>query len=131
MRWKKFRLKTTTAAEDLVIDALAHGKPCIASASTPWRELRDRGCGWWVSNEPQPLAEAIGEMAAAGDLRRRAQGRCERATRLLGRPKPQFALVVRERSRRVSRRGPLRPLDSADLAFRHDAGNRKRLPGRE
>ena len=63
----------------VVIDALAHGKPCIASASTPWRELRDRGCGWWVSNEPQPLAEAIGEMAAAGDLRRREMGAKGRA----------------------------------------------------
>ena len=42
-----------------VIDALAHGKPVIASTATPWRELRDRGCGWWVDNSPESLASAI------------------------------------------------------------------------
>ena len=45
-----------------VVDAMAHGKPCIASTFTPWRELQERGCGWWVSNEPKQLAGAIGEM---------------------------------------------------------------------
>ncbi len=63
----------------VVIDALAHGKPCIASSSTPWRELRDCGCGWWVSNEPEPLADAIGEMIGVGDIRRREMGEKGRA----------------------------------------------------
>ena len=63
----------------VVIDALAHGKPCIASSSTPWRELGDCGCGWWVSNEPEPLADAICEMIGAGDLRRREMGERGRA----------------------------------------------------
>lgn len=57
-----------------VVDAMAHGRPCIASMFTPWRELQERGCGWWVSNEPVQLAEAIGEMISAGDDRRREMG---------------------------------------------------------
>lgn len=43
----------------VVVDALAHGKPVIASKFTPWRELEEKGCGWWVENSPERLAEAI------------------------------------------------------------------------
>lgn len=57
-----------------VVDAMAHSKPCIASTFTPWLELRDRGCGWWVSNEPQELAAAISEMVSVGDATRREMG---------------------------------------------------------
>lgn len=57
-----------------VVDALAHGKPCIASTFTPWRELNDRGCGWWVSNNPEHLAKAIQEMIVIGDDKRREMG---------------------------------------------------------
>ena len=61
-----------------VVDAMAHGKPCIASTFTPWKELQDRGCGWWVSNEPDKLAKAIQEMIDAGDENRRKMGSCGR-----------------------------------------------------
>ena len=64
-----------------VPEALAHGKPCIASTFTPWRELEEMGCGWWVSNEPAELAKAIGEMMAAGEDARREMG--ERGRRLV------------------------------------------------
>ena len=57
-----------------IVDALAHGKPCIASTFTPWRELQEYGCGWWVSNEPDKLAKAIQEMIDAGDEARREMG---------------------------------------------------------
>ena len=50
-----------------VIDAMAHGKPVITSAFTPWREVRDFGCGWWISNEPEQLADAIMQMMSLGD----------------------------------------------------------------
>ena len=58
-----------------VIDALAHGKPCIASTFTPWKELQERGCGWWVSNEPTQLAQAISEMMEVGDDLRHEMGK--------------------------------------------------------
>lgn len=57
-----------------IVDALAHGKPCIASTFTPWKELQSRGCGWWASNEPAQLAAAIGEMMSLDDAKRRAMG---------------------------------------------------------
>ena len=57
-----------------IVDALAHGKPCIVSTFTPWRELQEHGCGWWVSNEPDKLAKAIHEMIDAGDANRREMG---------------------------------------------------------
>ena len=57
-----------------IVDALAHGKPCIASTYTPWRELRERGCGWWVSNDPEPLAVAIKDMMLLTDAARHSMG---------------------------------------------------------
>lgn len=59
-----------------IVDALVHGKPCIASSFTPWRELTEYGCGWWVSNEPELLADAIKEMASLDDPARRLMGMC-------------------------------------------------------
>ena len=58
-----------------VIDALAHGKPCITSTFTPWKEIQERGCGWWVSNEPSELAKTIHQMIEAGDDLRHEMGR--------------------------------------------------------
>ena len=57
-----------------IIDALAHRKPCIASTFTPWKELQDRDCGWWVDNDPSVLARAIREMIEASDDRRETMG---------------------------------------------------------
>ena len=59
-----------------VVDALAHGKPCIASTFTPWEELQTRGCGWWTGNEPPVLAQAIRDMMDMDD-----DGRCEMGVR--------------------------------------------------
>ena len=64
-----------------IVDALSHGKPCIASTYTPWQELSSRGCGWWVSNEPAKLASAIGEMIVMPNAERREMG--ERGRRLV------------------------------------------------
>lgn len=41
-----------------VIDALAYGKPVIASTATPWSVLT-QGSGWWVENTPAGLAPAL------------------------------------------------------------------------
>lgn len=57
-----------------IVDALAHGKPCIASTFTPWRVLQEYGCGWWVSNEPELLTAAIKEMASLDDSARWRMG---------------------------------------------------------
>ena len=57
-----------------VVDALAHGKPCIASIYTPWQELVERGCGWWTGNDPESLAAAISEMIVLTDEERHEMG---------------------------------------------------------
>ena len=43
----------------VVVDALAHGKPVIASRFTPWQELERVGCGWWIDNSPESVATAL------------------------------------------------------------------------
>ena len=53
---------------------MAHGKPVIVGDKTPWREFADRGCGWWVSNEPAKLSAALCEMMAMSDDERRQIG---------------------------------------------------------
>jgi glycosyltransferase involved in cell wall biosynthesis len=43
----------------VVLEALAHGVPVIASKGTPWEELVRVGCGLWVENAPTELAAAL------------------------------------------------------------------------
>lgn len=64
-----------------IVDALASGKPCIASKFTPWEELPEYGCGWWVDNSPESLSGTIREMIGVGDAVRREMG--ERGRRLV------------------------------------------------
>jgi len=47
----------------VVVDALAHAKPVLASRFTPWRELEERQCGWWVDNAPDRLAQTLRSIA--------------------------------------------------------------------
>lgn len=50
-----------------VAEAMAHGVPVIASKGTPWAEVEQRQCGWWVDNAPATLAETI-KKASVSDL---------------------------------------------------------------
>jgi glycosyltransferase involved in cell wall biosynthesis len=43
----------------VVLEALAHEVPVIASDRTPWSALDREGCGVSTSNQPEPLAAAI------------------------------------------------------------------------
>ena len=61
-----------------VVDAMAHGKPVITGEKTPWREVVDRGCGWWVSNEPTHLSAVLAEMMVMSDDERQQMGKCGR-----------------------------------------------------
>jgi len=47
----------------VIAEALAHALPVIASRGTPWKRLAEVGCGLWVENSPEGLAEAIEGMA--------------------------------------------------------------------
>lgn len=65
----------------VVVDALAHGKPVIASTFTPWKCLEESACGWWVGNSPASLAEAIQSAAKLPRARLAEMG--ERGRRLV------------------------------------------------
>ena len=71
----------------VVVDAMAAGKPVIASKATPWSELEGRDavsssraskgsqrCGWWVENDPASLATAVSTMMALSDNERKSIG---------------------------------------------------------
>jgi glycosyltransferase involved in cell wall biosynthesis len=43
----------------VVTEALLRGIPVIASKGTPWGDLEEYKCGWWVENDLSTLASAI------------------------------------------------------------------------
>ena len=45
----------------VVAEAMAWGRPVIASTATPWGEVADVGAGWWVKPEEEALAQALYE----------------------------------------------------------------------
>jgi len=45
-----------------VAEALACAIPVIASRGTPWSQLVEHGCGLWIDNAPDSLADAIAQM---------------------------------------------------------------------
>jgi glycosyltransferase involved in cell wall biosynthesis len=45
-----------------VAEALAYSVPVVASSGTPWSRLVEHGCGLWIHNTPESLADAIGQM---------------------------------------------------------------------
>lgn len=56
----------------VVPEALLRGVPVIASTGTPWRRLEEEGCGLWVKNDPESLADAIERI---GQMPMREMGR--------------------------------------------------------
>ena len=40
-------------------EAMAHGVPVITTVGTPWKEIGDRKCGWWIEIGVSSLAEAL------------------------------------------------------------------------
>lgn len=52
----------------VVTESLARAVPVIASRGTPWQAVEEVGCGLWVGNEPEALAQAI-DRAASMPLR--------------------------------------------------------------
>lgn len=65
----------------VVIEALAQGVPVITTKGTPWQELEERKCGWWVDIGVEPLREALERAMALSDVERRAMG--ERGRKLV------------------------------------------------
>jgi glycosyltransferase involved in cell wall biosynthesis len=45
----------------VVAEALAAGVPVITTTATPWSDVVDRRCGWWIPDTPTALAAAISD----------------------------------------------------------------------
>lgn len=58
----------------VVAEALYAGVPVITTKGTPWRELEERKCGWWMDIGVEPLAAALREAMSLSDAERREMG---------------------------------------------------------
>lgn len=65
----------------VIAEALAHGMPVITTRATPWQELTQYQCGWWVEVGVEPLAAALREATGAAPHCLRAMG--ERGRKLI------------------------------------------------
>ena len=43
----------------VILEALAGGTPCIATKGTPWAQLPENHCGWWVDDSVEALKNTI------------------------------------------------------------------------
>lgn len=59
----------------VVAEALASGVPAITTKGTPWAELEEHKCGWWVDSGVEPLAIALEEAMALPQEARIAMGK--------------------------------------------------------
>ncbi len=62
-----------------IAESLASRTPVVTSNTTPWPDLRRRGCGWWVGVGVDPLCAALEEAMALPDDERQAMGERGRA----------------------------------------------------
>jgi glycosyltransferase involved in cell wall biosynthesis len=61
-----------------IAEALACRLPVIASRGTPWSDLIDYKCGWWVDNRPKVLAETLEQAMILSEDERQLMGTCGR-----------------------------------------------------
>src|SRR5262249_5679271 len=47
-----------------VAECLAAGTPVISTVGAPWRGLEAEGCGWWIAQGVEPLAQAMSRAMA-------------------------------------------------------------------
>ncbi len=81
---------------NVVVEALAHRVPVIASTGTPWRGLRDRDCGWWIQPTVEGMAAAIDDALATSPEARAAKGERGRRWMIEAFSWPSFALRMAE-----------------------------------
>ena len=58
----------------VVLEALSYGIPVIATIGTPWKELEEFGCGWWIEQGESSLAESIEAAMSLSGRERKAMG---------------------------------------------------------
>jgi glycosyltransferase involved in cell wall biosynthesis len=58
-----------------IAEALQSGTPVITTRGTPWREIEEQGCGWWIDDHAQALERTLAQATATEAGRLRQQGR--------------------------------------------------------
>jgi glycosyltransferase involved in cell wall biosynthesis len=58
----------------VIAEALASGVPVITTKGTPWSELTQHNCGWWIDIGIEPLALAISEAISLSSETRATMG---------------------------------------------------------
>ena len=58
----------------VVPEALACGTPVITTVATPWQELEEHRCGWWIETGVEPLLKALKTAIETADSERRSMG---------------------------------------------------------
>jgi len=53
-----------------IVESLASSVPVVATNTTPWRELEERGCGFWVEQSAPAIANALRVLASEPGRRR-------------------------------------------------------------
>ena len=64
-----------------IAEGLAAELPVIATRGTPWAELEERKCGWWIDVGVEPLVDALKAATTLDDATLRAMG--ERGRKLI------------------------------------------------
>ena len=59
----------------VVAEALWAGVPVITTKGTPWQELEERRCGWWIGTGTEPLAAALKRALNTSDEELHEMGR--------------------------------------------------------
>lgn len=88
-----------------IAEALTAGRPVIATTGTPWPELRDEACGWWVEPDLDALREALTNALTCDPDALAARGRAARRVAERFAP-PAVAATMIEVYRWVLGRGP-------------------------
>lgn len=57
-----------------VTEALSVGTPVIANLTTPWEDLNDYSCGWWIAASVENIVEAIEKALALTPKEREVMG---------------------------------------------------------
>jgi len=57
-----------------IAEALSAGIPVITTTGTPWKDLKEKNCGWWIDQTPESIADALQEAMSLSDSDRKAKG---------------------------------------------------------
>ena len=57
-----------------IAEGLAAGLPVICTKGTPWSDIAERNCGWWIDVGVEPLGKALSEATALDVATRREMG---------------------------------------------------------